>query len=219
MRRTEHVCLGDKGEPWTRVREDGQLESVYYVYETMRMHFGRTGRVRTPHTLPQMSWRDRLATWMRLKSWCYVDDEGVPVVDWEEDPGPPRRPGQVWHGFCASGGPISAVWLKGSCDKLWEVEFDPPVGSMPLTKPHDLDWPAFLLKYHDLTLTFVHAPGSVVTVQEHWSDPHADVGEAVAALPVWEAPTAEVGRVDGRTTIKMVMGMVGIGGRPDEPHS
>lgn len=207
-RRVEVVRLGERGEPWTRVREDGQLESVYYVYETMRMHFGKTGRLRTPDTLPRMSWRDRLATWLHLKFWYYVDDRGLPVFDWEDDLGPPRRPGQVWHGFSASGGPFSAIWLSGSCAKLWKVDFEPGVGSLPLTKPHDLDWPAFLLKYHDLTLTVVHAPGSVVEVHEHWSDPHADVGEAIEASPIWEASTAEVGRVDGSTTIKMMSGMV-----------
>lgn len=196
-RRTEAVRLGQRGYPWVKVRDDGLLESTYYVYETMSMHLGKTGHIRTPEFLPKMSIWDRILTGLGLKFWWYSDSAGFPVVDWE-DSGPPRRPGRMWHGFSAVGGPMHKVWLMGSCAPLWELQFNPPVHEIPHTRPHGTDWPAHLLGYHDLTLTFVHTPGTVIDVEEQWSD-------SIVENPGWEVPTAEGSK------IKMISGMIGVG--------
>lgn len=196
--RTEAVRLGDKGCPWVKVRDDGLLESTYYVYETLGMHFGKTGTIRRPEVLPKMGIWDRIMTGLGLKFWCSTDSAGVPLVDWEEPSEPPRRPGRMWHGFSAVGGPMHEVWLKGSCVRLWEQSFDPPVHEIPHTRPCNTDWPAHLLAYHDLTLTIVHAPGTVIDVKEQWSD-------TVVEQLCWEVPAA------GGSKIKMISGMIGVG--------
>lgn len=205
-RRVEKVRLGgaDADEHVrTRTRDDGLLESSYYVHEATGLHYGITRRLAAPKTLPRMTPWKWLQTKLGLIAWYYEDAKGHAVCE-PEEPHVPRRPGRVWHGFSAVGGPISEVTLLGTGQSLWRMRYDPPLRVIPPTAPFGLDWPAYLLAYHDLVLAVVHAPGSSVDIREEWSD-----AAVRSAAGTWEAPITGTGRVDPcDTALKIVSGMI-----------
>lgn len=213
----ETVELGRGEWPFLEHRDDGLTESSYYVFEASGMFGGKTRRMVQPARLTLWQW---LLTWLGAKRWVYVDHHGLPLFEPEEPRPPPRQPGQMWHGFCAAGGPISRIRLMGGGGLLWEVQHDPPVDATGLVRPWGLTWPAFLLGYHDLVLTFVHAPGSSVTVVERWTAPYESRQQFLAAdgradeFGTWRAPVSP----DGHTAVVISSGMVALDKSREDPY-
>lgn len=242
----ETVHLGAGEWPFLKRRDDGLTESSYYVFEGLGMFGGRVWHtVRPPAPAPLPFWqqlmavlfggraarrlwprsppvslRQRLLTWAGVMRWVpCADGTDWPLFEPEKPRPPPRRPGQLWHGFSAAGGPISEVVLRGGGSTLWTTLYDPPVDSISHIRPFGLTLPAFLLAYHDLVLTFVHAPGSTVTVVERWTTPFESreaflaSDEHAAEFGTWRAPSTP----DGGATVVIMSGMIALGGQPPGP--
>lgn len=128
----------------TTQRADGQTESRHNVYEAA-------------HRRPE-----RPGLWGRILASAGATTPPQPEA-------PPRQPGRVWHGFSAEGGPITEVVLARDGRPVWSLCFSPPTASISHRRPFGVNWALDLLGYYDVSLTFVHAPGSTVTVRETWS--------------------------------------------------